>query len=732
VPEARLNRILAAEDPEAASAELQAAFREGLEARTPEQKRAALAALEEDNRLAEAAKLGYVRAEADPATGETRHRFTGTDGATSVHATREGALREMEVWQAMQSVKDMKTLRRAAERGQMQHLAAPGMRSEGAQVSDEAREMVTGDPAAEEVVGTEAMESRIALSVLQQRAYTGDAGGAQGYRVRAMRYAKQTLDGAYQGVIRFFKGRDIADVFEEFSEDALARGLSEGLVDGTAVLRDLRKVEHATGMELLPPGYGIDPAAGEVDTMPLLEGFSKLARAHAWGNVRTGALPERTARWMDMLVATQAGMLRKAENTLIRSDLARAGQFKEALAKGEVPAELEKLLGESIGIGKVPEGAGPEVFEQAVLSQGSSQATFSVDPLRHPNAKVESLGREAGPRSDSGIDLNQHSKKGEESASRDDVVGRAFTLVRQELGSLRLRPEGGRRKMKTFLPGDSLPAYRDGVTKLADAIRKSNEDVAGPLRDHAIDIANAAMGQGKRGVEWLMAALRKTEASSGESVLTGNILSLAGDPRRRVVVATFAKLAIDHTLGRSADVKLPAELLPLFRVVKETASAALAVADGRNVNAKVDGSRQEEAGNEMAFREGATGEASNLVSASKPDRKPLAGLGWSSSRHYRTLFFKAYPDLRRKVWVHHAVEKQIITRYPGLFSKEEIQSLENLRGIPKHLNREIHLIQIRLRWNDFYRENPRPSREDVLRHATKIDTELGSNFNPPV
>jgi hypothetical protein len=154
---------------------------------------------------------------------------------------------------------------------------------------------------------------------------------------------------------------DIANVFEDFSEDALARGLSEGLVDGSAVLRDLRKVEQATGMELLPPGYGIDPAAGEVDTMPLLEGFSKLARAHAWGNVRTGALPERTARWMDMLVATQAGMLRKAENSLIRSDLARAGQFKEALAKGEVPAELEKLLGESIGIGREPAGPAAEV-----------------------------------------------------------------------------------------------------------------------------------------------------------------------------------------------------------------------------------------------------------------------------------------------------------------------------------------------------------------------------------
>jgi hypothetical protein len=64
---------------------------------------------------------------------------------------------------------------------------------------------------------------------------------------------------------------------------------------------------------------------------------------------------------VDMLVATQAGMLRKAENSLIRADLARAGQFKEALARGEVTPELEKLLGESIGIGRVPTGPVAEI-----------------------------------------------------------------------------------------------------------------------------------------------------------------------------------------------------------------------------------------------------------------------------------------------------------------------------------------------------------------------------------
>ena len=182
-------------------------------------------------------------------------------------------------------------------------------------------------------------------------------------------------------------------------------------MDGASVLRDLRKVEQATGMELLPPGYGIDPAAGEVDTMPLLEGFSKLARAHAWGNVRTGALPERTARWMDMLVATQAGMLRKAENSLIRSDLARAGQFKEALAKGEVPAELEKLLGESIGIGREPTGPVAEIGLGAGASEidgATGPVTFSIDPMDIPDSSRAMLDRGSA----AAIGVNDHTHKG--------------------------------------------------------------------------------------------------------------------------------------------------------------------------------------------------------------------------------------------------------------------------------------------------------------------------------
>ena len=82
--------------------------------------------------------------------------------------------------------------------------------------------------------------------------------------------------------------------------------------------------------------------------------------------------------------------------------------------------------------------------------------------------------------------------------------------------------------------------------------------------------------------------------------------------------------------------------------------------------------------------------------------------------------------------VHHAVEQQAMKRYPGVVSEAEMHSLENLRGIPKSLNSDLHLSQIRREWNQFYRQNPNPTKQDLLQKATEIDRKFGSQFNPPV
>jgi hypothetical protein len=39
---------------------------------------------------------------------------------------------------------------------------------------------------------------------------------------------------------------------------------------------------------------------------------------------------------------------------------------------------------------------------------------------------------------------------------------------------------------------------------------------------------------------------------------------------------------------------------------------------------------------------------------------------------------------------------------------------------------------VRRAWNQFYRSNPKPTREQVLQQARQIDSQFGSKFRPPV
>jgi RHS repeat-associated protein len=107
-------------------------------------------------------------------------------------------------------------------------------------------------------------------------------------------------------------------------------------------------------------------------------------------------------------------------------------------------------------------------------------------------------------------------------------------------------------------------------------------------------------------------------------------------------------------------------------------------------------------------------------------------LGRATSTNYRATFFATYPHLTGKVVVHHGIEQQVLRRYPGRFTEAEIHSLENLRGIPKSHNPDVHLSEIRRQWNAFYREFPNASRESILEKAAEIDSLFGPQFTPPV
>ncbi|MCS0789041.1 LXG domain-containing protein [Cytobacillus firmus] len=101
-------------------------------------------------------------------------------------------------------------------------------------------------------------------------------------------------------------------------------------------------------------------------------------------------------------------------------------------------------------------------------------------------------------------------------------------------------------------------------------------------------------------------------------------------------------------------------------------------------------------------------------------------------KNYRKTFFDEYPELEGSVVVHHAIEQQVLKKYPDLFTLEEIHALKNLRGIPKEINSDIHLSKIRKDWNRFYRNHPNPTKEELINYMVELDKKYGENFNPPI
>ncbi|MFC8190830.1 putative T7SS-secreted protein [Cellulomonas sp. NPDC057328] len=122
------------------------------------------------------------------------------------------------------------------------------------------------------------------------------------------------------------------------------------------------------------------------------------------------------------------------------------------------------------------------------------------------------------------------------------------------------------------------------------------------------------------------------------------------------------------------------------------------------------------------------------LKAGAPQRVPLMKLGSSTTKDYRVTFFRTYPHLRdEKLVVHHAIEKQVMKRYPGTITVGELHSAPNLRGIPATVNGELHLRTIRTLWDDFYELHPpgTATRQQLLEHARFVDEQVGHRFLPP-
>ena len=182
-------------------------------------------------------------------------------------------------------------------------------------------------------------------------------------------------------------------------------------------------------------------------------------------------------------------------------------------------------------------------------------------------------------------------------------------------------------------------------------------------------------------------------------------------------------------------IKFAAVLLPLGKGSGRAAKAARSALDAIKKGSA-------ECAELFACRDCKTGEA--LTSTVAHGKAVIAKLrdGWvgfgkgpRSRGNHRTTFFNHHPEVAPSTIVHHAAEKQIIEkRWPELFKPAALESIENMRGIPKGLNGEMHLSKIRTRWNRFYDRYAHvpPSEQEVLDFVKQIDDEFGHLFDPPI
>jgi RHS repeat-associated protein len=120
-----------------------------------------------------------------------------------------------------------------------------------------------------------------------------------------------------------------------------------------------------------------------------------------------------------------------------------------------------------------------------------------------------------------------------------------------------------------------------------------------------------------------------------------------------------------------------------------------------------------------------------LYAAVLPGGGKLGRVVRRGSSYYRAIFFKANPHLAgADLVIHHAVEQQVLDRYPGVLTEAEMHDSSNLIGVPADINGDIHLSMVRKEWDEFYATHPTVTPAELRAKAADIDNRYGNMFTP--
>ena len=352
------------------------------QARLAELRKEAIAVLKASNEAYAAAGMPRVVKETNDFTGEDQHVFIDpVAGTRKAFENEDDALGAWQDWASAQSEENIAAIREAGEAGFLDYLTAEGSATEGVNVervnktvtpateqaaaeadvkaaeSDARKAMTPAQErkaretldAAKERLGH--VKSRVEIFLLERGIDPGNAaavGRAMNSVVIKAKSFATMLQGRVVGyTVQLFNGAEIQDIAEDFSETAMKMAVEDGFADPEIILDDIRRYEAASGNQVIAPGYEYDPT----NRLPLIEGFSKLARGVLMGNVRSGLLPPEVSAWIEMqasLMAVSVDLAKQGDQ--LSMDVKTAGELRAAIAAGQVPKRLERLLRDSLGL----------------------------------------------------------------------------------------------------------------------------------------------------------------------------------------------------------------------------------------------------------------------------------------------------------------------------------------------------------------------------------------------
>ncbi|WP_245437170.1 hypothetical protein [Mesorhizobium helmanticense] len=372
----------------------------------------------------------------------------------------------------------------------------------------------------------------------------------------------------------------------------------------------------------------------------------------------------------------------------------------------------------------------PEAYRWAIAVSVAAQRQLGVEtPQPLPMAVVKNLadtfGNEDVPQAEKDIILRDLL-----AAAPDPGVRKALSQQLDQAGPARptqidpiITAAMGQGRPPSTQPDEPPSAFQQAAENFGDYLSESFEALGRAphdiglffrdLRDDPLDAlsqlpVNPASGAARGGSLVL--------ESLGQAVTKGLAIVRGGTGKFAKPLEEFA------ASGSRAASELAAERAVARQAVE---------AESRAINAAKD----------AAYRlsKGAKPDKAELLEIIKsiardPSKVKYAGasFGKAASKNYRKTFLHANPNLGGDVVVHHAAERQILTRYLGLVAEDEMHSLQNLRGIPKGLDDLLHKTVFRFEWNKFYRLHPQPTRQQVLDYVTYIDKKYGHLFNPPI